>query len=857
MDRPRAARAAILSLLALLAAAATHAQSAFDNETAASGVPAKVTFAFARVRSKVQPGDDLGHLHTGMFCGSDSTTRAVANIEQVTNNNVKAAFKVVSREADLPLFEPELSPFESAAPRSADYLLGGVLQRMTYDACVDGLKRKGSVEVEMRWELFSTKLQRVVLAKTTIGSFKTDDYVAGGLDGKAYQQSLQALFQSPEFKALEAGRLPDGVATPTWQPLHLRAGATIDGDPQGRADALTKAVVTIISDLGSGTGFYIADGYLLTDRHVVGSSKYVKVKLSSGKQLVGEVIRQDASRDVALLQTESAGVPSLRVSLADPPVGTIQQRHRRRRQDQARDDRVALRLDRHPRALARQQRAHQAEAGYASRYARQREARRQPPWLAMAMADRAVGAVDAAADVRRRLARRGRAVLDRVGEQLVDGQRDRDRIGLGQREAVRRRAVTSTWIVRPNMRCTDAAIASTTPRTRIGPVTPTCSPCTCAIACTWLTASAIAPAASGWRDALCCSRPATPCRLFLMRWCTSLISISRCAIAAARRASSAARCAVTSEATISSWSGASAAERSETMRMSHTRCAPSRFRRRHADVRCTSKFALHAARRGERAVQVGRQLRALRAGQPLRRHAAEDLLHRPARERRGHLVQLHHLLARGVEQRDGQRRGLDDALQAGARLHDAHLGLAAALDVQQRVGELAVRRVLAGDDDVADDPEVAPVARAQPAFEGLGLAFLQRLAVVGAAQRVVELVAGDDRDRRADEVGQLAAEHAARRAVHPLDAGVADGDDAHQHRVEDGARAVGLQHQRLARALAVVDVDEGHDGARRRLVDGHRPRAHLRPEQRAVAPRTWRSPCERPSVAMSRVSRCT
>ena len=321
MDRARAARAAILWLLALSAAAASHAQSAFDNETAASGVPAKVTFAFARVRSKVQPGDELGHIHTGMFCGSDSTTRAVSNIEQVTNNNVKAAFKIVSQEVDLPLFEPELSPFETSAPRSADYLLGGVLQRMTYDACVDGLRRKGSVEVELRWELFSTKLQRVVLARTTTGAFKTDDYVTGGLDGKAYQQSLQALFQSPDFKALEAGRLPDGVAAATWQPLHLRAGATIDGDAQGRADALTKAVVTIVSDLGSGTGFYIADGYLLTDRHVVGSSKYVKVKLSSGKQLVGEVIRQDASRDVALLQTESAGVPSLRVSLVDPPVG--------------------------------------------------------------------------------------------------------------------------------------------------------------------------------------------------------------------------------------------------------------------------------------------------------------------------------------------------------------------------------------------------------------------------------------------------------------------------------------------------------------------------------------------------------
>ena len=41
----------------------------------------------------------------------------------------------------------------------------------------------------------------------------------------------------------------------------------------------------------------------------------------------------------------------------------------------------------------------------------------------------------------------------------------------------------------------------------------------------------------------------------------------------------------------------------------------------------------------------------------------------------------------------------------------------------------------------------------------------------------------------ADEIGQVAAEHAARRAVHPFDAGGADRDDADQHRVEDGAGA--------------------------------------------------------------------
>jgi hypothetical protein len=43
------------------------------------------------------------------------------------------------------------------------------------------------------------------------------------------------------------------------------------------------------------------------------------------------------------------------------------------------------------------------------------------------------------------------------------------------------------------------------------------------------------------------------------------------------------------------------------------------------------------------------------------------------------------------------------------------------------------------------------------------------------------------------------------------------GDDAHQHRIEDGACALGLQrHLALARAAAFVDVDIGCRSHRRR-----------------------------------------
>ena len=108
-------------------------------------------------------------------------------------------------------------------------------------------------------------------------------------------------------------------------------------------------------------------------------------------------------------------------------------------------------------------------------------------------------------------------------------------------------------------------------------------------------------------------------------------------------------------------------------------------------VQRASRGAVTSLRR-ERRAQVGTQ----RLGRPRRRTSrrgvrADQLLGRPAEEGRRHLVDLQHAQRARVEQRDRQRRGLDDALQRGLRLRDADLGLAAPLDVEQREGELRGR----------------------------------------------------------------------------------------------------------------------------------------------------------------------
>jgi S1-C subfamily serine protease len=68
------------------------------------------------------------------------------------------------------------------------------------------------------------------------------------------------------------------------------------------------SVVLVMSGGGHGSGFLVStDGYLLTAQHVVGADKYVKIRWSDGLEGVGEVIRTDKRRDVALIKADSRG----------------------------------------------------------------------------------------------------------------------------------------------------------------------------------------------------------------------------------------------------------------------------------------------------------------------------------------------------------------------------------------------------------------------------------------------------------------------------------------------------------------------------------------------------------------------
>ncbi len=320
--------AALAGSMSLSIAAQAAEVSAFDPPAAAS-TSAPARFEFARLRSIVPVGDKIGFASSGIFCTSRHDVRATAKLEEINSSQAAQAFRAELASQGLASTAAEISAFDTAATKpEADYRVGGVLQSLFIDECTSGADHKGKVNVTVKWEVFAPRLQKVVFTKVTAGAVSASDWetvTSHDFETRAYAGALRELMSDQEFRTLRPVDGPAStpvVATTTPPALHLKSAPAPAGGAQANAAMLGQAVATVMHDNISGSGFYIADGYLLTNHHVVGGAHYVKVKLAGGRIVVGEVVRDDVRRDVSLIKTEPVGdVKPLHVNLAESPVG--------------------------------------------------------------------------------------------------------------------------------------------------------------------------------------------------------------------------------------------------------------------------------------------------------------------------------------------------------------------------------------------------------------------------------------------------------------------------------------------------------------------------------------------------------
>src|SRR3989442_11629580 len=76
-------------------------------------------------------------------------------------------------------------------------------------------------------------------------------------------------------------------------------------------EGVQKSVVVVQTESGLGSGFIVSPaGFVVTNAHVVDRAMRVKVKLASGAEVGGTVVRRNAATDVALIQLESGTYPA-------------------------------------------------------------------------------------------------------------------------------------------------------------------------------------------------------------------------------------------------------------------------------------------------------------------------------------------------------------------------------------------------------------------------------------------------------------------------------------------------------------------------------------------------------------------
>lgn len=152
-------------------------------------------------------------------------------------------------------------------------------------------------------------------AAHNLGSDKTFfDLVFSGVQ----PEKAPGIYEYPEEKARSA---VDSRAPVALLPQKLLTGQA------GRKMDQYRHVAVLIETAGTfGSGFFLnADGYILTNAHVVGHAAQVRV-VSADKEekLIADVLRTDPARDVALLKLESIPdgfkIPTLPVRLDRPVV---------------------------------------------------------------------------------------------------------------------------------------------------------------------------------------------------------------------------------------------------------------------------------------------------------------------------------------------------------------------------------------------------------------------------------------------------------------------------------------------------------------------------------------------------------
>jgi S1-C subfamily serine protease len=280
---------------------------------------------FSKWKTIIPGGDVVGEIKQGLFCGDTRELQYTQKIDEWLHVSITKAFKAEVVKYGFSTADDAISVFDNKSDNGADYRVGATMMAFDYRTCGDR-QQSGSAYSKVKWEVFSVRRQQVVYSAVIESSFaRSKDVAEKEFDSDMMVALVDNLLADPAFVAvIQSGGMAATAQPQAQPPLHLDPGQVVIGGVDKGTPRILAAVATVESGIGSGSAFYISqDGYLLTNKHVVGDDKFVRVKLSNGRSLVGEVVRTDKARDVALLHTDPAAVEALALRSDAGTVGEV------------------------------------------------------------------------------------------------------------------------------------------------------------------------------------------------------------------------------------------------------------------------------------------------------------------------------------------------------------------------------------------------------------------------------------------------------------------------------------------------------------------------------------------------------
>lgn len=314
--------AAGLAMFSVHAAHADTVDAGAGINVSADGI--KKTVQFKNWKVNLDTPNKIGSLATGLFCSGAKDMAYTTEYNKLFVADVAQTFREKSLALGYPKFGGSESAFAEGDISSADYRIGFTLLDINQTLCANGADVSGSGKLKLKAELFSNKLQKVVYSRVVDGAFSTDNKIRlNDFVRKLIGTALDPMFADPKY----ADNFRDGAtaiasANGTVEPILIKNGARQADKVTKDSKGILNTVVTIETGGSSGSGFYIGrDGYVITNQHVVGDAKYVKVKMGDGYAVPGEVVRRNAARDVALIKTDIEPPTALFVRTTAPRIG--------------------------------------------------------------------------------------------------------------------------------------------------------------------------------------------------------------------------------------------------------------------------------------------------------------------------------------------------------------------------------------------------------------------------------------------------------------------------------------------------------------------------------------------------------